>query len=290
MLFDKPYYLVPQKNGEKGYFLLRDALIKTEKVAIGKIVIRTKQHLAAIMPMGEYLILEILRFAHEVKRLKDVDFLDDVKTTGRYNPRELKMAEDLIKGMTAKWKPEKYDDTYFEDMMKLIKKKIKAGKTHEMTEEPEEDEDYSESNVGVADLLPLLRQSLANKGKASKATGKTKTAAKSKAKTKTKKILVKPLADVQRQAKLQKDPRARRRRRAQVGRQVDLRRAGAPRFAPALRFPPGVDGVLKSWAVPKGPSLDPAQKRLGGAGRGSPGVLRQVHGDIPKGSTAPERC
>ena len=189
MLFDKPYYLVPQKNGEKGYFLLRDALVKSKKVAIGKIVIRTKQHLGAIMPKGDYLVLEILRFAHEVKLLKDVDFLDDVKTTGRYNPRELKMAEDLIKGMTAKWKPEKYDDTYFEDMMKLIKKKIKAGNTHVMEDDDAEVEEVVENNSG-GDLLPLLRQSLANKGKsapASKAKAKaaTKTAAKSKTKPKS---------------------------------------------------------------------------------------------------------
>ena len=188
MLFDKPYYLVPQKNGEKGYFLLRDALIKSKKVAIGKIVIRTKQHLAAIMPMGDYLILEILRFAHEVKRLKDVDFLDEVKTTGRYNPRELKMAEDLIKGMTAKWKPEKYDDTYFEDMMKLIKKKIKAGNTHVMEDDDAEPPEEIENNSGVVDLLPLLRQSLANKGKSAKAAPKTtaKSGPKAKAKPKAK--------------------------------------------------------------------------------------------------------
>ena len=164
MLFDRPYYLIPQKNGEKGYFLLRDALIKTKKVAIGKVVIRTKQHLAAIMPKGDYLILELLRFSHEVKQIKDVDFLEDVKTSGRYNPRELKMAEELIKGMTAKWKPAKYDDTYFEDMMKLIQKKIKAGKTHVIDNSPAEVDDEEDSGSSVTDLLPLLRQSLAKKG------------------------------------------------------------------------------------------------------------------------------
>ena len=188
MLFDRPYYLVPQKSGEKGYFLLRDALIKTQKVAIGKVVIRTKQHLSAIMPKDDYLVLELLRFAHEVKRVHQVDFLEDVKTTGRYNPRELKMAEDLIRGMSAKWKPEKYDDTYFEDMMKLIKKKIKAGNTHQIESGDAEPEEEIESNSGVADLLPLLRQSLAKKGGKSaakdapkKAKGKTskKVAAKS---------------------------------------------------------------------------------------------------------------
>lgn len=163
MLFDKPYYMVPQKSGEKGYFLLRDALKRTKKVAIGKIVIRTKQHLAAIMPMGDYLVLEILRFSHEVKELHEVDFLEGIKTTGRYNPRELKMAEDLIKGMTAEWEPAKYDDTYYQDMMKLIKKKIKAGQTHVVNDEVEE-ETEEPTDTGVVDLLPLLRQSLQKKG------------------------------------------------------------------------------------------------------------------------------
>ena len=170
MLFDKPYYMVPQKNGEKGYFLLRDALSKTKKVAIGKIVIRTKQHLGAIMPMGDYLVFQILRFAHEVKQIDEVDFLEGIKTSGRYNPRELKMAEDLIKGMTAEWEPAKYDDTYYEDMMKLIKKKIKAGQTHEISDEEPEEEAEETSGSGVVDLLPLLRQSLEKSGRKTPAT------------------------------------------------------------------------------------------------------------------------
>ncbi|MBX3020677.1 MAG: Ku protein [Bdellovibrionales bacterium] len=163
MMFERPYYLSPQKNGEKGYFLLRDALRHTKKVAIGKIVIRTKQHLGAIMAKGDYLVLELLRFAHEVREVHEVDLLEGIKSKGRYNPRELKMAEELIKGMTAKWEPDKYDDTYHEDIMKRIKQKVKAGKTHviESVDEPVEKVEPSK----VVDLLPLLRQSLAGKGK-----------------------------------------------------------------------------------------------------------------------------
>lgn len=111
MLFEKPYYLVPQKGGEKGYFLLRDALEKTKKAAIAKIVIRTKQHLCAVMARGDFLILEILRFAHEVKEAREVPSLETAKKKSAYNARELKMAEQLIKGMSAKWRPDKYKDT-----------------------------------------------------------------------------------------------------------------------------------------------------------------------------------
>lgn len=164
MLFDKPYYLVPQKGGEKGYFLLRDALAKTEKVAVGKIVIRTKQHLVSVMPRGDYLILEILRFAHEVLSVDEVDYLSDIGQKGKYNARELKMAEELISSMTDKWKPEKYKDTYYDDLMKRIKAKVKAGKGHTITE-PAEVPEQETPDTNVVDLLPLLRQSLnAKKG------------------------------------------------------------------------------------------------------------------------------
>ena len=167
MLFEKPYYMVPQKSGEKGYFLLRDALSKSKKVAIGKIVIRTKQHLAAVIPRGEYLILEILRFAHELKPLAEINFLEGIESEDRYNPRELKMAEELIKGMTAKWKPSKYDDSYFDDMMKRIHHKIKQGQTHSLEESDGPKEKPAKASK-IVDLLPLLRQSLAA------ATGKKK--------------------------------------------------------------------------------------------------------------------
>jgi DNA end-binding protein Ku len=164
MLFAKPYYLAPQKNGAKGYYLLRDALRDTEKVAIGKIVIRTKQHLVAIMPRGEYLVCEILRFPHEVKSVDKVDYLEIAGKPAKYNPRELKMAEDLIKGMTEKWKPAKYKDTYYNDIMKRIKSKIKQGKGHTVAAPEELPEEDSHSSSKVVDLLPLLRKSLEAKG------------------------------------------------------------------------------------------------------------------------------
>ncbi len=158
MLFEKPYYLAPQKGAEKGYFLLREALRDTQKVAVGKIVIRTKQHLAMIMPRGDYLILELLRFAHEVKEVDEVDYLHEVNKRITFNPRELKMAEDLIKGMTSKWRPEKYKDTYYDDIMKRVKAKVKQGKG-QFIEEPEKPE-MAEESSNVVDLLPLLRRSL----------------------------------------------------------------------------------------------------------------------------------
>lgn len=163
MFFEKPYYLVPQKNGVKGYFLLCEALKKTNKVAIAKIVIRTKMHLACIMAKGDYLVLEMLRFAHEVLQVDEVDYLKGVDMP-KVSAKEIKMAEELIDGMTGKWKPDQYKDTYNDDIMKIINMKIKAGEGQEIDygELPKEEK----GNTGkVVDLMPLLRQSLEQRKK-----------------------------------------------------------------------------------------------------------------------------
>ena len=162
MLFEKPYYLVPQKAGMKGYFLLREALSKTGKVAIAKIVIRVRQRLVAIMAKGDYLVLEILRFAHEVKEIHEVDYLSGVETHPKLNPRELKMAMALVDGMTAKWEPDKYKDTYYNDLMKRIKAKIKNGPA-KVLEDEEPEEKAAPSTSRVIDLMPLLKKSLEQK-------------------------------------------------------------------------------------------------------------------------------
>ncbi|MEZ0391226.1 MAG: Ku protein, partial [Pseudobdellovibrionaceae bacterium] len=161
LMFEKPYYLVPQKEGEKAYFLLKDALQNTQRVAIAKIVIRSKQHLCAILPQGDYLILELLRFSHEVKELEEADFLKGVKKA-KYSEKEIEMAESLIKGMSSDWKPDRYKDTYYEDVMKMIKEKAKSGKEFQA---PEIEEEASEIPSNVRDLLPLLRKSLEAKRK-----------------------------------------------------------------------------------------------------------------------------
>lgn len=165
LLFEKPYYLAPQKSGTKGYSLLRDALRKSGRVAVGKIVIRTRQHLAIVMPKDEYLILEILRFAHEVKEIREVHYLDKVDVSSKvYSANELKMATQLIDGMTVDWEPDQYKDTYYQDLRKRIDSKLKKGPRKML--EPEE-EITPTSNV--VDLLPLLKRSLAeaktNRGK-----------------------------------------------------------------------------------------------------------------------------
>lgn len=180
MFLEKPYYLVPEKNGEKGYFLLSEAMKKCKKVAVAKIVMRTKQHLVMIMVRGDYLVLEIMRFAHEVLEADEVDYFDSFKKM-KYNPKELKMALDLIEGMTEKWKPDQYKDTYYQDLKKIIDKKAKGGKV-KVIEELELPASSKASNV--LDLLPLLKQSL-EKTKMASAKGRKKKSSNSRSKKKT---------------------------------------------------------------------------------------------------------
>lgn len=182
LLFDRPYYLVPQKGAEKGYYLLRDALEETEKVAIGKIVIRVKQHLAMIMARKGHLVLELLRFAHQVKNEKELKL--PAATKKNYSPKELQMAESLIEGMTSKWKPEQYKDTYYNDMMKSIQSKVRQGKGHRVQEVAKEEEVVPTDNV--IDLMPLLKKSLeSRKGKSTRAAKVSPAARKKAASSKT---------------------------------------------------------------------------------------------------------
>lgn len=176
MFLEKPYYLVPQKAGLKGYFLLVEALKRTNKVAIGRIVIRTKMHLVMIMAKEDYLILELLRFGHEVLDVEEVNYLKDLEKP-KFSPKELKMAEELIEGMSAEWNPEQYQDTYYDDLMKVIQMKIKAGEGQEIQWElPKE----SKGNTGkVVDLMPLLQKSLEQRRK-EKARMKKKTSQRKK--------------------------------------------------------------------------------------------------------------
>ena len=156
LLFEKPYYLAPGKSGEKGYMLLYQVLKETKKVAIAKFVFHNRQHLASILVKGDYLILESLRFAHEVQDVKSADFLDMAKLKKvKITPKELKMAKELVAGMTTKWKPDQYKDTYQDDLLKLINQKIKTGKVAEG-----ESVGDIKPSTSDKDLMSLLQQSL----------------------------------------------------------------------------------------------------------------------------------
>src|SRR3954471_7997194 len=123
MFFDKPYYLEPQKGGKKAYALLREALKKTGKVGIAKVVIKTRQHLAAVEPLGNALVLELMHFADELTKptaLKLPSSIDIGK-------REFEMAVSLINSLTDQWDPNKYSDDYRVALLRLIHDKVEHG-------------------------------------------------------------------------------------------------------------------------------------------------------------------
>ena len=169
MYFQKPYYLEPQKGGDKPYALLRDALATSSKIGIAKVVIRTREHLAGVKAQGNSIILEIMHFGEE---LADADSLKFPKKA-LARPREIEMAKKLIDGMTTDWDPDKYKDEYKTQLMAMIEEKVKH--PHEKHEAPK----AAKKATNIIDLMSVLQESLAGtKG------GKTRsTRPKSKAKS-----------------------------------------------------------------------------------------------------------
>lgn len=185
LYFDKPYYLAPDESGAKSYALLREALKRTEKVGIAKVVIRSKEHLAAVFPQDDVIVLNLLRFSHELNDTSSLDLSGGKKGV---TDRELDMAERLIEGMVGDWDPEQYRDDYYKDLMKLIDERVKAGQLEESPEAPPA-EKPERSNV--VDLMELLKRSL-DQPRKEKAPAKAAPAKKSAAKPAAKKTAKKP--------------------------------------------------------------------------------------------------
>ena len=156
--FDKPYYLAPLKKNAKAYALLREALKRSGKVGIAKVVIRSREYLGAVIPHNEVLVLEILRYPHEIRGVDDLELPGDELEKMGVTDREVKMAEMLIDGMTAEWDPSKYKDTYRDDLMALINKKIESGQTEVLDESPAPEVDAEPK--GVIDIMSLLKKSV----------------------------------------------------------------------------------------------------------------------------------
>ena len=161
--FDTPYFLVPDKNGERVYSLLREALEQSKKLAVATFVLRSRQHVAALMPVDKIIVLNTLRYSEEIQPHPQVAAAVARKVSGA-SGRELTMALKLVEEMSEKWKPEAFGDTYREDLMKRIQQKVKAGETHALTEPEEEAAGERPAGGKVVDLMSLLEKSLAQKG------------------------------------------------------------------------------------------------------------------------------
>jgi DNA end-binding protein Ku len=165
IFFYKPYYLEPQKGGDKAYALLRDALKDSNKVGIAKVVIKTRQYLAGVKPEDGVLVLELMHFADE---LADPGKLHVPKET-EVGKREMNMAKSLIDSMSSRWNPEKYRDDYREALMEVIEEKVETG-GKEIEEKPKK----ARKPTKVIDLVSVLQKSLEQTGGKKKATAKSR--------------------------------------------------------------------------------------------------------------------
>ncbi|MDB4877775.1 MAG: repair protein [Gemmatimonadetes bacterium] len=169
--FETPYYVVPAKGGEKAYALLREAIKNTGMVGIGKITMRSNSlHLAGVKAVEDALVLEIMRFGDELVEVGDFSFPTDAGV----RPQELKMAEQLVENLYQTFDPSKYADDYHDNLMKIIKAKMKGKKID--VAEPEERE-----STQVVDLMARLQESLAmgkRRGSGAAAKKSTRTTAK----------------------------------------------------------------------------------------------------------------
>lgn len=168
MYFYKPYYLEPQKGGDKAYVLLREALADGKKVGIAKVVIKTRQYLAGVKALKNALVLELMHFAEELAKVEKLN-VPKAKEPGK---KEMDMARALVNSMTSKWNPQKYHDDYREALMEVIEEKVESG-GKEIEEKPKK----APAPTKVIDLVAVLQQSL------NKAHGAKKSAARHSKKT-----------------------------------------------------------------------------------------------------------
>jgi DNA end-binding protein Ku len=158
-LFERPYYLLPDNKGEKGYVMLREILKETKKIGICKVMIHTREYLAALIPEGDALLLNLLRYQQELRKPSDFEFPKQSLKAYKVSEREMEIAKQLVNSMTSKWNPAAYHDEFRDALQKWIEDKIKhprkkAGKTK------------SESHLtktNVINFVDLLKKSLDKK-------------------------------------------------------------------------------------------------------------------------------
>jgi DNA end-binding protein Ku len=165
----KTYYLVPDKKGDKGYVILREALKESAKIGIAKVIISTKEYVAAVDCYENALVLYLLNYPEEIKSLADFSIPSEDLKKSKVSAKEIQIAKQLIKSMSAKWQPAKYKNEYAKLVHQWAEKKIK----NKVIRKPKNERKISTPNV--VDFMDLLKQSLGQKTK-------TKTKAKKTAK------------------------------------------------------------------------------------------------------------
>lgn len=156
MDYDKPYYLVPDKKGEKGYVILRETLKATKKVGIAKVIIHTREYLAAVMPYENALVVNLLRYHNELRQPSDFELPTDNLKTYKITPKELEISKQLVASMTTKWNPEDYKDEFKIALEKWIDEKVRHEKPGTMKRRSA----ASTKTGNVVNFVDLLKKSL----------------------------------------------------------------------------------------------------------------------------------
>jgi DNA end-binding protein Ku len=172
--FDKPYYLIAKKGGETAYALLREAMSQSGRIGIAKFVLRETQHLAAVEGIGDALVLSTLRFSDELVETSALTF----PSSKNLRKAELGMAKMLVDNLASEWDPDKYVDDYRENVMRVIKAKLKG-------KEPDLVLDERHRDANVIDLMERLRQSLDRSKGVKRKTAKGRTAKRKTARKKS---------------------------------------------------------------------------------------------------------
>lgn len=157
VFLDRPYYLAPVAKGEKVYALLREALLKTGRIGLARVVIQTKQHLAALVPSGPALVLDLLRWGTDVREWGDLNLPAEGAAANKLNDREIAMATQLIDELTTTFDPAQYRDSFKDQVLALVDRKVKAGDTENVIQP---DEEPPGRGADIIDLTELLQRSL----------------------------------------------------------------------------------------------------------------------------------
>ncbi|CAN7189216.1 Ku protein [Variovorax paradoxus] len=162
---ERPYYVAPINRGTKVYALLRETLQRTQRIGVARVVIQTKQHLAALVPVGPGLVLNLLRWGADIRPWTELPLpSEDAKKAG-LREHEIKMAEQLVEDMSAEWDPDDYKDEFKDEILRLVDRKVAAGQTETVTQiEPEEGQTVESRGAKIIDLTELLQRSLRKGG------------------------------------------------------------------------------------------------------------------------------
>ena len=157
VFYDKPYYLEPQKKAHKSYALLREVLQRSGKVGIARLVLRSREYIASVFPLGRVLVVNLLRFAHELREANALDVPSENLKENGISEGEIKMAERLVEAMVDRWEPRKFKDEYRTDLMALIESRIESGQTRAVDETPVP---QRRKPGKVVDIMDLLKKSI----------------------------------------------------------------------------------------------------------------------------------